>query len=272
MTQAMEHYRQGNLRQALTTVAKELRQRPSDTAKRAFYAELLCLNGEFEKADSQLITLQALEPEALLTVGTWRRLLKAAQARNDVHANGRAPDLLADANEQMRLRLDVLMAIRDEDWQRAALHAQRLEQQRDSVPAVVNGKAVDDVRDLDDVAAGVLEVLASNGKYYWVDVTEVEFLTLHPPARPLDLLWRKADLRLHTGTEGHVFIPMIYPTICDSEQALLGRATQWQERAGLVRGIGQSTWLVGEDALPLSRLETLEIIPASNTLPSEARA
>ncbi len=258
MTEAMDHYRQGNLRQAAAAVANELRRQPGNAGKRAFYAELLCLLGEFEKADSQLATLQTLAPDALVTVGTWRQLLQAAQARVDVHAAGRTPELLGEADNRTRVRLDMLIAIREQDWPGAARQALLLEESRPIRPLWVNGKAVDDLRDLDDVDAGLLEVLASNGKYFWVCTTQVESLALHRPERPLDLLWRKAELTLLDGTHGQVFIPMIYATPTDNEQALLGRATQWQDRAGLVRGIGLRTWLIGDEAMPLSRIDNVE--------------
>lgn len=254
MTSAQAHYQHGNLAAATAAVAEELRQEPANAGKRAFYAELLCLQGAYEKADQQLATLLSLAPGALLTVGTWRQLIHAAQARQDVFHAGRAPELIGAPTPRIQQQLQILLALREGDIPEAARLALEQEKARLSCAATVNGRAVDDVRDLDDLCAGILEVLASNGKYFWIDFTQIRELEFSPPERPLDLLWRKATLQLSNGSEGEVFIPSIYPTASDDDAAKLGRTTEWLEDQGLVRGVGHRLWLVGEEAVPMGEL------------------
>jgi hypothetical protein len=56
------------------------------------------------------------------------------------------------------------------------------------------------------------------------------------------------------GQEGVVYMPAIYPwTAKDMPNPLrLGRGTEWQEDAGLVRGLGMREFLVGEEAKTLA--------------------
>lgn len=263
MTSAHTHYQNGNLTAALAAVADELRQEPTHIGKRAFYAELLCLQGAYERADQQLATLLSLEPDTLLTVGTWRQLIHAAQARQDVFTTKRAPELIGPPTQHIEQQLQILLALAEGDMQTAAQLAHSQAEARPPCPAVVNGRAVDDLRDLDDLCAGLLEVLASNGKYFWIDFSQIRELELAPPQRPLDLLWQKATLLLNNGSEGEVFIPSIYVATAEDEAAMLGRTTDWQEKHGLVRGLGQRLWLVGEEALPISEVQTVIPIQAA---------
>jgi len=258
MTQATEHYRNGDLETALSTVAAELRAAPADTGKRAFYVELLCLAGELERADTQLQTLLGMQPDAITTAGTWRQYLHAAQARQDVFERGRAPDVIDTPNARITTLLDLLRGLREGDLDNLAERSHALEDARKPLAATLNGELVDDLRDLDDLSAGILEVLASNGKYFWIDMEDIVSLHFSAPQRPLDLLWRPTTLTLTNGSEGAVLVPMIYPTATDDRQARLGRRTDWETVGGLTRGIGQRTWLVGDQAVAFSDIESLE--------------
>lgn len=251
-------YRSGDLAAAIAAGAEELRHVPADLAKRAFYAELLCLQGQFERADRQLETLLSLEPKTLVTVGTWRQLLRAASARADVFERGALPEVIGEPSARVRGLLAILLALREGRPAEAAAQAQALEAARPAVPCRVNGEPVEDLRDVDDLSAGILELLASNGKYFWVELGQIRSLRFFPPQRPLDLLWRRAEIVLASGTEGEVFVPAVYATASDDPEALLGRRTDWQDCGGLVRGIGQRLWLAGEEALPLAEIDAVE--------------
>jgi len=81
--------------------------------------------------------------------------------------------------------------------------------------------------------------------------------------RPRDLAWRRASLTVTDGPDGEVYMPVIYwsdaPDLSDDLR--LGRATDWRENAGLVRGVGQRTFLVGDAAVSVMELTTLRFGP-----------
>lgn len=258
MTTVNDYYQQGNLTQAIRELSKELAVKPSDAAKRAFLVELLCIKGDLERADDQLDILASLEPDKVLTTGTWRQLIRAAQMRKEVYEKGRTPDVVDDPTSRIKSLLNIQIGLRENDIESVEGQTKDLENGRESCSAIVNGTMVDDVRDLDDTCAGVLEVMATNGQYFWVDFSQISTLEFEPPKRPLDILWRKASIVLHKGTEGEVFIPSIYATPTDDEEALLGRKTEWIEDGGLVRGIGQRNLLVGDQSVPIMEIESIE--------------
>src|SRR5690625_1787756 len=169
MTTAQTYYRNGDLHAALGAIAEELRWTLRQSATRAFFIELLCRRGDFEKAERQLQTLLTLAPDTLITVGTWPQLIHAAQARRDVFEQSRVPDFISGPSERLSQHLELLVALRDGNPIRAAELVERLEAQRTPQPMRVNDRMAADLRDPDDLCAGILEVLATNGKYFWME-------------------------------------------------------------------------------------------------------
>jgi len=258
MTTAIEYYQEGNLTAAIEAIADEIRNEPNNANKRAFLVELLCFQGDFERADKQLNTLVTLETQAALMVGTWRQLIRAAQLRQDVYDSGCIPDVIEVPTPAIENALALSVALRDDKATDITALIAGIDEKAVAAQYRINDNNVQDWRDLDDMNASILEVLASNGKYFWVDFSQVVELQFSAPERPLDLLWRKANITLTNGTEGEVFIPAMYPLAEDSDDATkLGRKTQWVEHNGLVRGQGLRTWLVGDEALSIMEFETM---------------
>ncbi len=248
---SFEQYSQGNLNDAIAQALSEVRDNPSSAVHRAFLAELLCFAQDYERADKQLATLGSIDPQTTLTTSIWRQLIAAAQIRHDVfHKNG-SPELIDQPTEDIKTALRNMIDIKEGSFT-------QLEDREQTY--TINGQDVTQWRDLDDTSSYILEVLGSNGKYFWVDFAQVTELVFSPPQRAIDLLWRKASLVLTSGSEGEVFIPTIYPyTPKEQDDLMLGRATDWIENneAKYVRGIGQRTWLVGEDALTIMEIESI---------------
>lgn len=253
---AINLYRQGNLAAAIDAGAQELRAVPDHAGKRAFLAELLCIRGNYERAETQLETLLALEPRSLITVGTWRNLLQAATARQEVFYEGAVPDVISSISPRVQSLLQVLLALRE--GRDATELVARVEDERERAPCSINGAAVDDLRDVDDRFTGIVELLASNGKYFWVEQSDIVSLHFDKPERALDLLWRRAEIVLISGSIGQVFVPAVYPTPTNSEDAQLGKTTDWLEGHGVAVGIGQRMLLADDEAIALNEIETIE--------------
>jgi type VI secretion system protein ImpE len=139
---------------------------------------------------------------------------------------------------------------------------EQAEEQRPRVKGSCNGKSFEDMRNLDDVTAAVVEVLTSTGKYYWIPVDRVQSIEFRKPERLRDLIWRRAAMSVADGPDGEVFLPATY---CNgsaevSEAALLGRVTEWQGGDGApMRGVGQVCFLVGDDSVSIMDMTTVTI-------------
>jgi len=258
MTSVNQLFEKGELDSAIKAIGEDLSQYPDDTSKRAFLAEMLCIKGEYERADRQLDTLVSLEPKSALSIGTWRQLIRAAKARDDVFQQGAAPEVVDKPTEHIQQLLGAHLSLREGSESESEQQVASIESSRQASTAIVNGSTVTDLRDLDDLCAGVLEVMTTGGQYFWVDFSQLSLLEFHPAERPLDLIWRKATIVLKNGTEGEVFVPAIYATPTKDNNALLGKKTDWLESEGLVRGMGQRCWLTGDEATPFMDIERVE--------------
>ena len=254
-------YSAGRLSEAIAAQTEEVKKSPTDADRRSFLAELLCVAGELDRADAQLDALGKFATGASPGLPLMRQLVRAERARFEFHQQGRVPEMLVKPSEAVQLALRASIAIRGGDLPEAARLLEQSEAARPKVQGKCNGKRFEELRDLDDLNAGVLEVLTSTGKYYWVPLENVTSLEMERPARPMDLLWRPAALTVRDGPEGRVFIPSIYAShgVEHDELARLGRRTDWVGGEGEpVRGVGLRTLLVGEDALTILEIEALE--------------
>ena len=259
---AHEQYQAGDLRGALASATEEVRKHPTDTARRGFLCELLCAVGELERADRQLDALGQQEPEAVLGVSMFRQLIRAEQARQQFYTEGRLPEFLGDVTPVLQLHLQASIQLRTGQVQEASALLAQAETQRPHVSGSCGGRSFDDLRDLDDLTASFFEVLTSTGKYYWIPMERVESIEFRAPARPRDLLWRRAHMIVRGGPDGEVFLPAVYAGVnAETDDRLrLGRATEWHGGDGApVRGVGQRTFLVGDEAVPILELSELSI-------------
>ncbi|WP_221801109.1 type VI secretion system accessory protein TagJ [Oceanobacter mangrovi] len=258
MTTAQTLYREGKLQSAVEQALQEVKDQPASATARAFLAELLCIQGDYQRADNQLNTLVTLEPASLLMVNTWRQLIRASQARQDVYQRNAVPAVIDQPGPRIENALGLLLALQEQNLDKANECLARVDANTpadEDSPFIVNGQRTW-LRDLDDINAGILEVMGANGKYFWIEYEDIRELRLHQPQRPLDVIWRKATLVLSNGTEGEVFIPAIYPD-SETDSQLLGLSTDWHEQGDVMRGQGLRNWLCGEAVVSMNELDSV---------------
>jgi type VI secretion system protein ImpE len=250
----------GDLAGALADATAAVKQSPADTATRGLLAELLCLNGEFERADTHFGLVATQDPGTAIGISLLRRLIRAEAARGDWYSAGRLPELLGDSQADLRPYIEAGVALRLGEAERAAALLIAAESHRTPRPGRCNDRAIDDFRDLDDGCGGFLEVFTGAGDYRWVPLDAIRAIQFEPPRRPRDLIWREADLELTSESRGTVFVPTVYRGLAaDTDAYRLGQASEWLEPvAGLVRGKGQRCFLAGDEALGALELESVE--------------
>jgi type VI secretion system protein ImpE len=259
---AREYYQAGQLKEAIAAMLAEAKQHPTDTARRWFLCELLCFSGELDRLDKQLDTIGSQDAEAMVGVSLFRQLLRAEEARQQFYTDGRLPEFLDLPSPTLKLYLEASIRLREGKGKEAAELLAQAEQQRVKPSGTCNGQPFTDLRDLDDLTAPIFEVLTSTGKYYWIPVERVESVEFHAPERPRDLCWRRAHMIVRGGPDGEVYLPAVYSgTQTEANDVLrLGRATEWRGSAGEpIRGIGQRTFLVGEESFPIMELKEITI-------------
>lgn len=258
-------FRAGKLTAALEAATAIVRKTPTDLSARVLLAELLLFTGNYERTDVILDAASEIDPEAVLVIAEFRQLLRAEIIRRQFWRDGRVPEFLGEPTETQRLLLAASVAMRAGDIASAKGLAEAAEAARPLSPVRVGDSAFEDFRDADDLCGGSLEVLTTTGKYYWIPIELVTSIDFHPPKRARDLFWRRATLSVHEGPDGDVYLPCLYtnsePSQDDSLR--LGRATEWSDQDGApVCGTGQRTYLVGDEAMEILVLGSLEFGPA----------
>jgi type VI secretion system protein ImpE len=257
---AKQLFEAGKLAESITAVTDSVKKNPTDAHSRSFLAELLCFTGNLERADKQLDALGEQQPEVMPNLVLLRHLIRAEMARREFFEQGRLPEFFEKPTAAQQLRLQASIHLREGRPDEAFALIEEAEEACPTVSGTCDGQAFEGIRDLDDLVGGSFEVLTSNGDYYWVPMERVISLEFYPPETVLDLLWVKTHMLVKDGPEGDVYIPTVYNGSHDEDDEMLklGRATDWRGEEGQsVRGIGQRTYLLGEEDRPILTLKEL---------------
>lgn len=257
---ARERYAAGDLSGAIEAMVADVKKHPSDTVMRGFLCELLCIAGELERADKQLEVVTAQSVEAAVGVTLTRQLIRAETARREFHRDGRVPSFLGEPTEELEARMQAAVHLRAGQGAEAAAALARAEELRPKPGGTMGGESFDDFRDLDDLSAGLIEVLTSTGKYFWVPLSAVRSFAPRKPERPIDLCWLPVELDVAGGPDGVVYLPTTYPPRDDDDDAArLGRITNWVAGEGdTMFGRGLRTYLVGDEDKTILELGAIE--------------
>ena len=255
MSTAGDAFKAGDIEGAVAAATAAVKAAPREAGARWLLAEMLVFAGEFERADRALDAV--IEDTPSPTVMEFRQLIRGEVVRRQVMLEGRVPKFQGeDPTEAQKAAAHALTLLRAGDKAGAAAAGAEVESLRPRVAGRIGEAAFDDFRDADDIFAAMIEVHTAGGEYLWVPTERLRALSFDEPKRPRDLYWRRCSIEMKDGQEGVVYVPTIYPwTAKDMPNPLrLGRGTEWQDDAGLVRGIGMRELLVGEDAKSLTEL------------------
>lgn len=247
----------GDLDVALQQTAQRVKKNPNDAPARYLLAELHCINGDWQRADSHLDVIYRQQEKLTPQVTVFRQLLRAAEARQECFQHGRLPVLQQEPDQRIQLHLRAIIALRDDNKAEAKQLLDEAEASRPHLQGDADGTSFDDLRDLDDLTSSFLEVLTAEGEYYWFPFEHLTHVEFQEPNRLRDLLWRPARAIGRQGPIGNVYLPCLYPGTEHHEDAKmrLGRLTDWlDEPEAPVRGVGLRMWLVGEQEKSLLAL------------------
>jgi type VI secretion system protein ImpE len=244
---AQQLFKAGKLSEAISALNSHLRDNPSDLRSRTFLFELLCFNGEYDRAEKQLTILEE-EGSKDSFLGTL--LYKAA-----LHAE----------------------RLRDEMFEKKTYPKQVVNGGSTNVSGKLNGKEFKTLSDADPRIGDKLELFAG-ADYLWIAFHDIAVIRLEPPQRLRDLIW--APAKLLTGPTfrskdlGEIMLPAVAPLSWQhpDEEVRLGRVTEWcEDEAGEVAPFGSKHLLVDGEEFPLLEIRELEIYPL-NAAPVEEPA
>jgi len=244
---ASELFQAGQLQAAIDAQLTKVKSQPADKGARLFLFELFCFKGELDRARKQLDVLQYDDPKHVAAIEQFRTLMQSETIRREVFAGSMNPKWLMEVPPHVPMRLEAVKLLAH--GQTAEARA-KLDEANAAVPAIkgtLNGKPFEGLYDADERFGTVIEIFGAGGTYSWVPLESVESITMNPPGRPLDILYRPANLVLRDGPSGDVMIPSLYPGSYKSsdEELQLGRSTDWTN-AEISTGLGVKQYLGGE--------------------------
>jgi len=236
-----------------------VRGEPANPELRVFLFQLLCVQGDWERARDQLRVVAELEGAALPLAHVYGSAIACEALRREVFAGTRTPLVMGEPLSWLALILQALSAEsqgRADDA--ATLRAQALEEAQ-AVPGTIDDKAFEWIADADSRIGPVCEAIIE-GRYYWVPFERISSLVLEAPVDLRDVIWIPAQIRLTNAGELSALLPARYPgSESHAEGAVrLGRKTQWNEVApGVFHGVGQR--MLATDAGEFSLLDVRRI-------------
>jgi type VI secretion system protein ImpE len=238
---AEERFRVGDLDGCLKELQAAVRQKPADAKLRVFLAQLLMVQGDWDRAVNQLKVIGEIDASALPMVHAYGAAIQCERLREGVFAGTRGPLLFGDPEPWIAQLMQSLALLGQGSEQGAAdLRAQAFA----AAPATagtLNGTPFEWIADADSRLGPILEVLL-NGAYYWVPLHRITSVTIEPPADARDLVWLPAQFQWSNGGEAMGLIPVRYPGSEKSDDAAirLARKTEWRDAgADAYFGLGQ---------------------------------
>ncbi|WP_404343652.1 type VI secretion system accessory protein TagJ [Pseudoalteromonas mariniglutinosa] len=251
MKKVHELIKNGNLSDALNLCATQLQDDPLNFDVRSTYSELLCVNGELDKADKQLDFMVQKNPELAVGAVNLRHLIRAQQARFDFYQGKAVPKLFHDSNELDEAFLAMHIDLLAGDIDKAATMAQKIESLR--LDAANNNEQAG-IRDLDDSLNPYLEVLGTNGEFYLARFDEIESIKIEPIESIIENIWLRVEIVIKEGPSGTAHLPLVYAN-SETDIEKLGQVSDWQERDEfLIQGKGMKMLYVNDEAILLSQL------------------
>jgi type VI secretion system protein ImpE len=255
---------QGRVGDAMTELQNALRANPSDSTRRAFYAHLLIVQGEWAKAEKQLDTLASIDPGKAVEVQIARHAIRCEVARQEVFSMGREPFILGEPPAWMARLIAANKALVAGNYQQAAELRDSAFEEAPANPGRVGDTAFNWLADADERLGPVLEAFVQ-GQYYWAPMDRVVAIDIAKPKHIQDVVWITATLTMTNQGNVAALLPVRYPGAPGPDDAhRLSRATSFETlgagpdgQGGVSVGHGQRLLLTDGGELPI--LETRRV-------------
>ena len=257
---ANQLFESGQLSEAISGLTEQVKSHPTDIGFRTFLFELLCFNGEWDRAVKQLDVISQQDVQLDPVAQAYRNIVKAEQSRGRFFSEGLKPNFLLDPPDYVNRHLEAGNRIRESNFSEAKLLLNESEANRRDISGTLDGTEFKNFRDCDDLLAPIIELFVVD-QYIWLPFEQITTLEFSEPQKPRDLLWSSCDITLSDGNPCHGFIPVLYWGSCehDDEQIRMGRMTDWNTLDnGPVLGLGQRTFLT--DETDLAMLEVRKVV------------
>lgn len=257
--------REGDLDTALALLQNQVRQEPAAAKLRVFLFQLLCVNGQWDRARTQLDLAADLDDGALALAQMYREAIQCERLRAEVFAGRKSPLIFGEPDQWLALLIESLLVTGSPRAGEAADLRARAFEAAPPTAGTVDGQPFEWIADADMRLGPVCEAVI-NGRYYWVPFAHVARIDLEAPADLRDFVWMPAHFGFQNGGEAVGVIPTRYPGSETAEDPLirLARRTTWQEPApGVFFGLGQRVLSTDAGEHSLMDIRSIQLVPAA---------
>lgn len=234
--------RAGKITEAVQVLAAELRDHPADNRRRTFLFELLCLTGQFDRAEKHLNILAQTSPDSELGGLLYRSALSAERKRQALIQSQQVPTTTSDSKTPLA--------------------------------GTLNGKPFTSIEDLDPRIGPRLEMFVA-GEYVWLPFQHIGNIQMQAPKFLRDTLWATAVVQTGPAFKGQEFGEVLIPVLSpftwqhESDEIKLGRGTDWIQQGEQLVPFGQKLLIINDDEIiPILEVRELEFAHASDPDPS----
>lgn len=260
-----EALRQGNVKAALSALQNKIRDNPADAKLRTFLFQLYAVQGEWQKALTQLSVVGEMDALSLMMVQAYREAINCETLRTSIFEGKHSPVVFGEPETWLAELIQILPLLADGKTSQAnTLRMQAYEQ----APATSGQITVGDdppadfawIADADSRLGPVLEAMI-NGRYFWIPFHRIHQIDIEPPEDLRDMVWMPAHFVWANGGETMGLVPTRYPgsETSSDDQIRLARKTDWEDAGGgLFVGLGQRT--LTTDAADYALMDVRKIV------------
>jgi type VI secretion system protein ImpE len=238
---AEQYIREGNPNEALQTLQAEVRKNPANAKLRVFLFQLLAVQGEWDRALTQLNLSGDLDAVNLAMVQTYREAIACEVLRKQIFQGSKTPVVFGEPTQWLALLQQALKLNTEQQHKEAQILRDEAFELAPVTQGTINGEAFEWLADADVRLGPVLEAII-NGQYYWIPFQQIQQIQIEEPVDLRDVVWMPAHFVWTNGGDTVGLIPTRYPDSETAEDSLLrlARKTEWTElnEASFI-GLGQ---------------------------------
>lgn len=246
---------------ALLALQQQVRAQPGDAKLRVFLFQLLAVQGQWERAMTQLEVCGQLDHGTLAMVNAYREALKCEVVREAVFAGKTTPVVMGAPTPWLAMLIEALAQDAKGDFaQGRHLRAEAFEQAPATMGSL-DGQPFEWIADADSRLGPVLEVML-NGRYTWLPFEAIAAMRIEPPEDLRDVVWMPVQLSFANGGESVALVPTCYAGTRQqgSGAQKLARATEWSELGpDQYAGLGQRLFATSSGDVGLMDVRELRL-------------
>lgn len=258
---AEEQLRQGRPEEALRLLQDEVRRNPSNPKLRVFLFQLLSIQGQWDRALSQLKVAGDLDVGNLMLAQTYREAIHCEVLRQRIFSGDSIPVIFGEPAQWNALLIEALRLTLEGSFSQAQDLREQAFEQAPASSGQVNGQSITWIADGDSRLGPIVEAIV-NGRYYWIPFQQISRVDMEKPADLRDLVWMPAHFVWINGGDAYGFIPTRYPgSGVEMDPSLrLSRRTEWREPfPGCYLGSGQRVLTSDADEYPLMDIREIQL-------------